>query len=143
MIRKMEHRDIKSVAELERQCFSRPWSERSLERETDNPDSLFLVYEKDQEIIGYIGMYLIVDEADITNIAVSERYRGKGYGKKLLIEAANRIFAEGYQAMTLEVRKSNRPAICLYERAGFQIEGERKKFYESPTEDALIMWKRK
>ncbi len=143
MIRKMEHRDIKSVAQLEQQCFSRPWSERSLEREVDNPNSLFLVYEEKQEIVGYIGMYLIMDEADITNIAVSEIYRGKGYGKKLLMEAVNRIFAKGYQAMTLEVRKSNRPAICLYERAGFKIEGERKRFYESPTEDAFIMWKRK
>ncbi|MDE7157012.1 MAG: ribosomal protein S18-alanine N-acetyltransferase [Lachnospiraceae bacterium] len=139
----MEHRDIKSVAQLEQQCFSRPWSERSLEREVDNPNSLFLVYEEKQEIVGYIGMYLIMDEADITNIAVSEIYRGKGYGKKLLMEAVNRIFAKGYQAMTLEVRKSNRPAICLYERAGFKIEGERKRFYESPTEDAFIMWKRK
>ncbi len=143
MIRKMEHRDIKSVAQLERQCFSRPWSEQSLEQEVDNQNSLFLVYEDNQEIIGYIGMYLIIDEADITNIAVSEIHRGKGYGKQLLQEAVKRIFAEGYQALTLEVRKSNCPAICLYERAGFQIEGERKNFYECPAEDAFIMWKRK
>ena len=143
MIRKMEHRDIKFVAQLEQQCFSRPWSEQSLQQEVDNQNSLFLVYAEKQEIIGYIGMYLIIDEADITNIAISESYRGKGYGKKLLMEAVNRVFAEGYQAMTLEVRKSNRPARCLYERAGFQIEGERKKFYECPTEDAFIMWKRK
>ncbi|MCI8670362.1 MAG: ribosomal protein S18-alanine N-acetyltransferase [Lachnospiraceae bacterium] len=139
----MEHRDIKSVAQLERQCFSRPWSEQSLEQEVDNQNSLFLVYEDNQEIIGYIGMYLIIDEADITNIAVSEIHRGKGYGKQLLQEAVKRIFAEGYQALTLEVRKSNCPAICLYERAGFQIEGERKNFYECPAEDAFIMWKRK
>lgn len=143
MIRKMECRDIKSVARLEQACFSQPWSERSLEQEIDNPDSLFLVYEEKQEIIGYIGMYLIMDEADITNIAVLESFRRKGYGTKLLMEAADRIFKGGYQAMTLEVRKSNGPAIHLYEQAGFRVEGERKNFYESPREDAFIMWKRK
>ncbi len=72
MIRKMEHRDIKFVAQLEQQCFSRPWSEQSLQQEVDNQNSLFLVYAEKQEIIGYIGMYLIIDEADITNIAISE-----------------------------------------------------------------------
>lgn len=143
MIRKMEHRDIKSVAQLEKESFSRPWSEQSLEKEVDNPNSFFLVYEEKKEIIGYMGMYLIIDEADITNIAISEIYRGKGYGRKLLMEAVNQIFEKGYQAVTLEVRKSNETAVHLYEKAGFQIEGERKNFYESPTEDAFIMWKRK
>ncbi len=143
MIRKMNHKDIEFVAQLEKECFSRPWSEQSLKKETDNPNSLFLVYEENQKIIGYIGLYLIVEEADITNIAISESYRGKGYGRKLLAEAMNQVFLKDYHAVTLEVRRSNLAAIHLYQSMGFQVEGIRKNFYDFPTEDAYIMWKRK
>lgn len=143
MIRKMKHNDVEAVAQLEIECFSHPWSEESLKKEVENTNSFFLVYEKEQKIIGYIGMYLIVDEADITNIAITKSYRGKGYGRKLLMEAINQVFIENYQAITLEVRESNQAAIHLYEETGFEIEGMRKNFYDYPTENALIMWKRK
>lgn len=143
MIRKMNHNDIEFVAQLEKECFSRPWSKQSLKKEIDNPNSLFLVHEEKQKVIGYIGLYLIAEEADITNIAISESYRGKGYGRKLLTEAMNQVFSGDYHAVTLEVRKSNLAAIHLYQSMGFKVEGIRKNFYDFPTEDAYIMWKRK
>lgn len=143
MIRRMKHSDVEVVAQLEIECFSHPWSEASLIKEVENANSLFLVYETEQKIIGYIGMYLVIDEADITNIAITKSYRGKGYGRKLLMEAMNHVFMANYQAITLEVRESNQTAIHLYEETGFEIEGVRKNFYDNPTENALIMWKRK
>ncbi len=143
MIRKINYDDIEAVAQLEIECFSHPWSKESLKKEVENVNSLFLVYEIEQKIIGYIGMYLIVDEADITNIAITKSYRGKGCGRKLLMEAIKQVFIDKYQAITLEVRESNQTAIHLYEETGFEIEGVRKNFYDNPTENALIMWKRK
>lgn len=139
----MNYDDVEAVTELEQECFSRPWSKESLKKEVNNPNSLFLIYEINKKTIGYIGMYLVIDEADITNIVITKSYRGKGYGKKLLAEAINQVFSMGYLGVTLEVRKSNKTALSLYERLGFKIEGERRNFYDAPLENALIMWKRK
>lgn len=139
----MNYDDVEAVTKLEQECFSRPWSKESLKKEVNNPNSLFLIYEINKKTIGYIGMYLVIDEADITNIVITKSYRGKGYGKKLLAEAINQVFSMGYLGVTLEVRKSNKTALSLYERLGFKIEGERRNFYDTPLENALIMWKRK
>lgn len=141
MVRKMNSRDIASVHQLEKECFSRPWSENSLLNEVDKENSVFLVYEIDREVVGYGGMYLVIDEGDITNIAVSANHRRKGVAEEILTEMFDIAVKRGIVSFTLEVRKSNKAAISLYEKLGFKEEGCRKNFYDNPTEDGIIMWK--
>lgn len=142
MIRRMCEADLPGTAELEKRYFSVPWSEENLRQSLLNPEYLFLVAEKDGKVVGYAGLFRVLDEGDITNIVVDERYRGRGLGKALtetlLIEGRKC----GIHAFTLEVRVSNGAAIHIYEELGFVREGIRKHFYEKPVEDALIMWKR-
>ena len=142
MIRRMQEADVPDVAELERLYFSMPWSSRQLKESLQNPSYLFLVVEEKGGITGYGGLLRIMDEGDVTNIVIGEAYRGKGLGRKLtaaLLEEGRRC---GIREFTLEVRVSNLSAIHIYESLGFQKEGLRRKFYEKPTEDAWIMWKR-
>lgn len=142
MIRLMESKDIEGVAELEKECFSMPWSAASLQKELDNENSIFCVCEMDGTIVGYAGLYLVPPEGDITNVAVTALYRGRGIAKQLLETLFEQAAKKGITEFTLEVRVSNEPAICLYEKMGFRSEGIRKNFYDAPKEDACIMWKR-
>lgn len=142
MIRQMEIKDVEQVAELEQECFAEPWSKASLEKEVDNDGSLFCVCEIENRIVGYAGMYLIPPEGDITNVAVTEEYRGRGIAGDILAYMFDRAGTLGIMEFTLEVRVSNIPAIKLYEKLGFYSEGIRKNFYDVPKEDANIMWKR-
>lgn len=142
MIRLMEIRDIEQVAKLERECFSTPWSEEALKKETDNANSIFCVCEIENRIVGYAGMYLTPPEGSITNVAVTEKYRGRGIAGGILEFMFGKANLEGITEFTLEVRISNHSAINLYKRHGFLCEGIRKNFYAAPQEDAYIMWKR-
>lgn len=142
MIRRMEASDIPSVADLEKMYFSVPWSEAGLLESLNMENYLFLVVEEAGEIAGYAGLSVILDEGDITNIVINERYRGRGLGRELLERLLEAGAGRGANAFTLEVRVSNEAAIQLYKSMGFEEEGIRKGFYEKPKEDALIMWKR-
>lgn len=142
MIRRMEASDIPSVADLEKMYFSVPWSEAGLLESLNMENYLFLVVEEAGEIAGYAGLSVILDEGDITNIVINERYRGRGLGRELLERLLEAGAGRGANAFTLEVRVSNESAIQLYKSMGFEEEGIRKGFYEKPKEDALIMWKR-
>jgi ribosomal-protein-alanine N-acetyltransferase len=142
MIRVMNSNDVKGVHRLEVECFNHPWSLSAIEKEVNNDNSLFCVYEVNGEIVGYAGMYYICDEGDITNVAVTKEYRGKGIGKQLLTEMFRIANKNGKKEFTLEVRESNVIAKHLYESIGFKKEGIRKNFYDNPTEDGVIMWKR-
>lgn len=142
MVRKMKIEDIEDVHALEIQCFSSPWSKDSLAKEVDNDSSMFFVYEINGEVVGYAGMYLIIDEGDITNVAVSADYRRKGIAREILEKMFEEAEKKHIKAFTLEVRKSNHAAIDLYTSIGFVTEGCRKNFYDNPKEDGLIMWKR-
>lgn len=138
VIRPMAQADIQCLCELEKECFSEPWSENSLREEIENPTARFFVIKTDSEILGYIGANNILDAVYITNIAVFSKHRGKGYGERLmryLMTVSNFEYAD---FVTLEVRRSNEKAINLYEKCGFALEGERKNFYSNPREDALI-----
>lgn len=142
MIRPMQTSDLPAVAKLENKYFSVPWSEHVLKQSLEKPEYLFFVASEEGEAVGYGGMLKVLEEGDILNIVVDEKFRGRGIGRKLtqaLLEEGKR---QGMQAFTLEVRVSNTPAIRLYESLGFVSEGIRKRFYERPVEDALIMWKR-
>ena len=137
-VREMTESDIKDIAELEKECFSEPWSENSLRDELTNETARFYVLRDNEKLLGYIGANNICDEVYITNVAVNENSRGKGCGKKLVNHLIKQSQLENAHFITLEVRKSNENAIALYKRCGFQRVGERKNFYSKPTEDALI-----
>lgn len=134
----MSKGDISQIALLEKECFSEPWSENSLKEELSNDTARFYVLKDGEKLIGYIGANNICGEVYITNAAVNENCRGKGYGKMLVNHLAEQAQAENALFVTLEVRKSNENAIALYESCGFKKVGERKNFYSKPTEDALI-----
>lgn len=137
-ISQMSESDISEIAELEKVCFSEPWSENSLRDELTNETAMFYVLRDNENLLGYIGANNICGEVYITNVAVDENARGKGYGKRLVNHLVKRAEAENALFVTLEVRKSNENAIALYERCGFKMVGERKNFYSKPTEDGLI-----
>ncbi|MCD8241315.1 MAG: ribosomal protein S18-alanine N-acetyltransferase [Lachnospiraceae bacterium] len=138
----MEKADVPRVAELERSCFTTPWSEQSLRESFEKAEYLFLVCEEQGVIAGYGGLLQVGDEADILDIAVAENCRGRGIGTAILGELLARGRARKAQAFTLEVRVSNHAAIHIYEKLGFVSEGLRKDFYEKPREDAVILWLR-
>lgn len=137
-IREMAESDIKEIAKLEKECFSEPWSEDSLKDELTNETARFYVLRDNEKLLGYIGANNICGEVYITNVAVNENARGKGYGKKLVNHLVQQSELENALFVTLEVRESNEKAIKLYEKCGFKKIGERKSFYSKPIEDALI-----
>ena len=137
-IREMQESDISDIAELEKECFSEPWSENSLRDELTNETARFYVLRDGEKLLGYIGANNICNEVYITNVAVNSQYRGKGYGKILVNHLIKQSELERAFFITLEVRKSNENAIKLYEKCRFRLIGERKNFYSKPTEDALI-----
>lgn len=140
IIRRMQYRDVKAVAELERETFARPWSEESFHREVrENPVARYLVAEKDGRIIGYAGAWVVMDECHITNIAVCPAERGRGIGRKLLEALMRYVSNLGAAWADLEVRVSNERAQRLYAGQGFVSIGKRKRYYEDNGEDAYLM----
>ncbi len=139
-VRIFKETDEKFIAELERECFSLPWSEQSV-LDAVNNNTFFFVAEENKKIIGYAGLQVILDEGYITNVAVTSACRHKGVAKALMEKVLD--FGKDLEFITLEVRESNLAAQSLYEKLGFKKEGERKNFYESPRENAFIMTKRR
>lgn len=138
-IRNMEQADLERVSALEQESFSMPWSKEAFQDALKMKDSIYLVVEEASEIIAYCGVWVILDEGQINNVAVSAHYRNQGVGYKLLHYLLEEGEKKGIGQFTLEVRKSNSPAIHLYEKLGFQSLGIRPDFYEHPVEDAVIM----
>ena len=131
---------LDEVAELERICFSVPWSRNMLAEELDNMLSAFLVALDDTDrVVGYAGVQVILDEGYITNIAVRPECRRQGVAAKLLQVFLDFAKANKLSFLTLEVRASNYDAIALYGSRGFRSMGRRKNYYEHPREDAIIM----
>ena len=133
---------LDQVAELERICFSTPWSRNMLAEELENALSAFLVALDDGDnVVGYAGLQVILDEGSITNVAVRPDCRRQGIAGKLLQVFLD--FARGNHLafLTLEVRASNYDAIALYGSRGFREAGRRKNYHEHPREDAIIMTK--
>lgn len=142
IVREMLESDVSDVARLEEETFSMPWSQEAFLDMLKNENMTYLVVDMNGEIIGGAGIRNILGDAEITNVVIKDVYRGHGYGKLLLTKLMDKGLEMGANAFTLEVRKSNTAAICLYTSCGFCQEGLRKNFYEKPREDALIMWKR-
>lgn len=140
-IRYMEEKDLHKVAEIEKEIFSQPWSEEGFRSSMTSNSTIYLVAEEAREVCGYCGLLQALDEADITNVAMQKDFRGRGIAGKMLTELMKLGEEKGITGFTLEVRKSNGPALRLYQKLGFEIAGIRKNFYDFPKEDAVIMWK--
>lgn len=143
IVRRMKEEDLDRIMEVEKCSFTTPWSRNSFLLEiTKNQLARYFVAEVDGLVAGYGGIWLILDEGHITNIAVDEEYRRLGVGKKLLEELI--ILCEKYEmaGMTLEVRESNEPAKELYKSYDFVENGRRPNYYQDVGEDAILMWKK-
>ena len=132
---------VSQVAELEKICFSDPWSEKSVASELTNPLSLWLVAVEGERVAGYVGSQSVMGESDMMNVAVHPDFRRQGVAELLVKELVAALAEKGNYCLTLEVRASNTPAISLYEKLGFSRIGLRKNYYRNPKEDALILRK--
>lgn len=140
--REMTIADIDAVVTVENQSFTSPWSRQAFCDELKNQLAHYLLAVMKDRVIGYVGMWLIIDEVHITNVAVLPSYRKLGIGKCMMQKAIGFAKARGAASMTLEVRPSNTPALALYKKLGFEHAGVRKNYYEDTQEDAIIMWLR-
>jgi ribosomal-protein-alanine N-acetyltransferase len=138
-INKMTKDNISDAAELEKLCFSCPWSSDSFESALENKNSYFICAEINFKFAGYAGMYSAADEGYIYNIAVHEEFRNMGVGEALIRNLLEYSEKKCLGFLSLEVRASNAAAIHLYEKCKFIKNGIRKNFYDSPQEDAVIM----
>ena len=132
---------VPQVAALEKECFIDPWSQRSVASELDNPLALWLVWEEDGQVLGYVGSQTVLDETDMMNVAVSAQARRRGIAQALVEALVIQLKQRGSRCLTLEVRASNAPAIDLYEKLGFRQVGRRPNYYSHPKEDGLILRK--
>lgn len=139
--RAMTAADIDDIVAIEQEAFTAPWTAEAFHNElTQNLFAKYMVMSRGDEVLGYGGMWLIVDEAHVTNIAVREAYRGQGLGERLLREMMRTASWLGAARMTLEVRVTNERAQRLYRKLGFDPAGLRPGYYSDNNEDALIMW---
>ncbi|MCI5569107.1 MAG: ribosomal protein S18-alanine N-acetyltransferase [Lachnospiraceae bacterium] len=140
-IRSMGFEDIEAVVKIEKENFSVPWDENGFLSFMLREGTMFLTALNDNEVVGYCGLISAADEADITNVSVSQSMRKKGIGGMLLSELIKEAGESGIKKIFLEVRESNIPAISLYNGFGFKQVGMRKDYYEKPVENALLMLK--
>ncbi|WP_242225281.1 ribosomal protein S18-alanine N-acetyltransferase [Bacillus cereus group sp. BfR-BA-01380] len=139
--RNMKEEDIPQIVAIEETSFATPWTAEAFERELNmNEYAHYVVLETEDGILGYCGLWVILDESHITNIAILPQYRGQRLGEALLQEVMNKARALGGSTMTLEVRVSNEVAKKLYRKFGFQNGGIRKRYYTDNYEDGLVMW---
>lgn len=136
---KMKKEHISQIAALEKECFKNPWSENMLISELESKIAHYFVAQNEGCVLGYIGMYVTADIANITNVAVKKENRRCGIAGSLLKTLINEAKEQKLCFVTLEVRAGNSPAIALYTQMGFKEEGRRKGYYRDNNEDALIM----
>ena len=141
MIETMKSCHVHQISELEKICFSDPWSENSVASELDNKLAFWLVATEGETVAGYIGSQTVMDETDMMNVAVHPDFRRKGIAEALVNALVENLKKMGSRCLTLEVRASNAPAIALYEKMGFAEIGRRRNYYRNPREDALILRK--
>ncbi|MBE6631091.1 MAG: ribosomal-protein-alanine N-acetyltransferase [Ruminococcaceae bacterium] len=140
-VEKLGLSDIADVYTIEKECFSHPWSKKSLNEMINDPLSCFFGIREGERIVAYLGFGRVLDEVNIYNIAVLGEYRRRGMANALLSYADGYCMENGISKLMLEVRESNIPAQSLYRKMGCVFEGRRKGYYKDPKEDALLMTK--
>lgn len=131
--------DAKELASLDKECFALPWSENSFLNEAINPLSQYVIARSDDKIVGYAGFWEVVDEGQITNIAVLKEYRRQKIAEEMLLRLIKKAHDKKLISLSLEVRESNVAAINLYQKFDFKTVGIRKDYYKNPTENAILM----
>jgi len=142
-IRAIREEDVRQIHEIETLCFPMPWSEESILHDVkENAVARWLVLDNGEgRVLAYAGMWFVLDEAHVCNVAVHPECRRMGYGRRIMDALMNLAKENSMTLMTLEVRRSNAPAQNLYHACGFLDVGYRKRYYEDNKEDALIMYK--
>ena len=140
-IRAMKKEDLEKVLLLERDGFSRPWSEKDFLEELSSEQALYLTAEWEGEPVGYCGFFFAGEEADLCRMTVEEKMRAQGIGAMILREGLNRLEEKMVETVFLEVRESNAPAIRLYQKMDFKKISIRKDYYKEPKENAIVMFK--
>ena len=140
VMRPMTKRDVSRVYEIEVQSFRSPWSRLSLLGELHNDVARYYVAEEEGRVIGYGGMWLLFDEAHITNVAIAPEKRGRHLGRYLLYGMMEAAHQRGADRMTLEVRETNQVAQNLYYSFDFEKQGFRRRYYEDTGEGAWLLW---
>lgn len=141
VFRRMMLDDLDRIMEIEHSSFTLPWARDAFEAEiTQNHFAKYLVAVLDDAVVGYAGVWVILDEGHVTNIAIHPDARGKKLGEALMLQLMATAIANGAERMTLEVRVSNEVAKRLYDKLGFVSHGIRKGYYTDNNEDAMIMW---
>lgn len=130
---------LSKVVALEQKCFSDPWTKEMFEHELESALAVYFAALDGEDVVGYAGMWKVLDEGHITNIAVSPCHRQKGIGTLLLKRLADEAKSLGILLLMLEVRKSNEAAKRLYSANGFVPVGVRKEYYSDNHEDAILM----
>ena len=139
ILREMLVDDLDQVMEIEQDLFHVPWTKEGFFTFLTRDDAMFLVVEEKEKILGYCGLLMVLDEGDITNVAVEEGFRGRGIGILLVNAVKEMAVRQGIRQIFLEVRESNEAARNLYRSCGFEPCGRRKDFYREPVEDAILM----
>ena len=137
----MNETHVSAIAEIEKLCFSDPWSENSISSELSSRISYWLVATEGGAVLGYIGSQSVLGESDMMNVAVHPEHRRKGIAQMLIMALMQGLKERGNHNLSLEVRASNAPAITLYDKLGFEAVGRRPNYYRHPKEDALILRK--
>ena len=136
----MTAEDIPFVASIDQRCYPMPWQTSTYATELSNPCATYLVARVGGRIVGYAGMWVIMDEAHITTLAVDPEHRGRGHAARLLLALIDRAIQSGAGRSTLEVRQGNRVARHLYRKFGFADTAVRKCYYTDNQENAIVMW---
>lgn len=136
----LQEEHIPKILEIEAVTNTAPWSERAFRNELSHNDRVFIVAISGGGVVGYGGVWLVIDEAHVTTLAVAESERKQGIGEKMMIELLEKSKEAGMVCSTLEVRAGNEPAIKLYEKLGYKETARRKGYYPDNKEDAIVMW---
>lgn len=139
-IEPMRQTDIEAVTRIDRRCFPTPWQPGAYLTELSNRSACYLVARFGQEIVGYAGQWVIMDEAHITTLAVEPAHQGRKIGVRLLYALMEEAILNASSHATLEVRESNRTAQSLYRKFGFKETAIRKSYYTDNGENAIVMW---
>jgi ribosomal-protein-alanine N-acetyltransferase len=140
IVREAVASDMEGIFEVEQESFSQPWTKEAIIHELNNNDlTMYYVLENDGVIEGYAGLWHVLDEGQVTNIALRQECRGRGYGELLLRVMMEAAWNKGCTGIFLEARISNLPALHLYRKLGFSVLSVRKKYYTQPDEDAYVM----